>query len=300
MFISGCSLNNSKADSKDNAKSFKDSQGNVISLAKPFQRIVSLAVSTDEILLELVPLENIVGVTKSTVRGELSNTVAKAKLVPNLVDVNSPESVYKVQPDLVIIPDFVRKDVVSTLKEMGTTVFVYKKANNYAEVKQNILDISKVVGKNPQPLLQYMDDKLQFLDNKLKNIPDKSRKRMVYLMSGGIYCNPHSPFQDMCKYAGLKDATLELNINKKTHLSKEEMIKLNPDIIIVPDFNWDGKTFTDAKIKAVLEDSAYRDVKAVKNKQVFAIKGNHLYCLSHHIVDASEDLARVAYPELFK
>lgn len=145
-----------------------------------------------------------------------------------------------------------------------------------------------------------MENKQKVLDTKLKAIPETSKKRIVYLMSNGIYCNPQSPFQDMCKYAGLKDASLELGIDKKTLLSKEEMIKLNPDIIFVPDFNWDGKKDTSGKLKDILDDKAYQNVKAVKNRQVFGIPGRHLYALSHYIIDASEDMARYAYPELFK
>lgn len=300
ILLVGCSQQSDKVGNNVDATTIKDSMGNVISLGKPFQRVASLAVSSDEMILDLLPLENIVGVTTSTMRGELSNAVSKAKLVANKLEVNSPESIYKVKPDLVIIPDFVKKEVIATLQDMGITVFVYKRAHSFAEVRENIVDVARVVGKDPQPLLNYMDSKQQSLNSKLKDIPESSKKRIVYLMSGGIYCNPKSPFQDMCKYAGLKDASLELGIAQKTHLSKEEMIKLNPDIIFVPDFNWDGKSDTSTKIKEILEDKAYQDVKAIKNRQVFGIPGKHLYCLSHYIVDASEDMARFAYPELFK
>jgi len=265
-----------------------------------YQRVVSLSVGSDEILMELLPPNNIAGISASSLRPELGNAVAKAKLIKHTVEVNSPESILKVQPDLVIIPDFVRAEVIASLKDMGIKVFVYPKQNSFEEIRQSIKAIAKVLNKKPEPLLKYMDTRLEALDKKLQQIPMAQRKRIVYLMANGIYANPKSTYQDICRYAGVKDATMELGYTKKTFLSKEQMVKLNPDAIIVTDFNWDGKSETKAKIADILQDEAYKEVKAVQNKQVFAIPGAHIYALSHHIVHASEDLARAVYPELFK
>lgn len=277
----------------------EENTDNISITNKKYTRIVSLSVSSDEILLELLPTENIVGVTASTIRPELSNCVEKAKKVGNIVQVNSPESIFNLKPDLVIIPDFVRTEIIKTLKDMGITVYIYRKPLTFGQVKETIQDIAQKVGKDPKILLSYMESKEKYLQDHLQNLPESSKKRIVYLMGTGIYANPNSSFQDICRYAGVKDATRELNLKAKANLPKEQMLRLDPDIIIVPDFNWDGKSDTKAKIKAILEDEAYRSVKAVKNKEVYAIKGAHLYSLSHHIIDCAEDIAKVAYPERF-
>jgi len=268
--------------------------------SKDYKRVVSLSVSSDEIVLDLIAPDKVAGISTSSLRPELANSIAKANLVKNTVDVNSPESILRVQPDLVIIPDFVREEVRSSLKDMGIRTFVYPKQNSFAEIKESIKAIAKELGKDPEPLLKQMDSRLKVLQEKLKAIPENKRKRIVYLMSTGIYANPKSTFQDICKYAGVKDATMELGYAKKTYLSKEQMVKLNPDVILVADFNWDGKSETKAKIDNILQDAAYKDVKAIQNKQVFGIPGAHIYSLSHYIVGASEDVAKAVYPELFK
>lgn len=269
-------------------------------VSKEYQRVVSISVSSDEIIMDLLPAEKIAGISASSLRPELGNSLTKAKQIKNTVDINSLESILRVQPDLVVIPSFVREEVRNSLKDMGINIFVYPKQNSFEEIRQSIRGIAHELGKDPQPLLNYMDKRIAALDKRLQLIPANKRKRIVYLMNNGIYANPHSPFQDICKYAGVTDAAMELGYTKKTFLSKEQMVKLNPDAILVADFNWDGESETKAKIDNILNDEAYRDVKAVQNKQVFAIPGAHIYALSHYIIGASEDVAKAVYPELFK
>lgn len=300
LCLVGCGASQKSPKQAVNKRVVTDCQGVKVSVPEHPQRVVSLAVSSDEMLLELLPPENIVGITKSTDRKELSNAVEKAKLIKGRIDPSSPESILKLQPDLVIVPNFVRQEVISTLRDTGLIVYVYPKQNSFAEVKASIKELAQLVNRKPDKLLSYMEQKEALLRDRLKGIADKDRKRAVYLMTNGVYSNPNSPYQDICRYAKVVDASMELKLGKKTHLSKEQLVKLNPEVIIVTDFNWDGKTETSAKIRDILEDKALKEVRAVKDKKIVALPGSHIYALSHHIIDASEDLARAVYPECFK
>lgn len=282
------------------AEKTKDDIKNGSASVKSYQRVVSLAASSDEIIMDLLPPDRIAGITTGSLRPELGNSVAKAKKIKNTVDINSPESILRVQPDIVIIPNFVKDEIKTSLKEMGIKTFIYPKQYTFADIQETIKAIAKELGENPEPLIKEMDLKIEALQEKLKKVPDNKRKRVVYLMTNGIYANPESIFQDVCRYAGVVDAAMELGYKTKTFLSKEQMVKLNPDAILVADFNWDGKSDTKTKIDSILNDEAYKDVKAIKNKQVFGIPGAHFYCLSHYIINASEDIARFVYPELFR
>ena len=50
---------------------------------------------------------------------------------------------------------------------------------------------------------------------------------------------------------------------------------------------------------AVMNDPAYRDVKAVRNKQIKFVSDKYRYVASQHIVDAIENIAHAVYPEIF-
>lgn len=297
--LAGCG-NTGKTTNEAAGRIVTDYQGKQVKLPSKPQKVVSLSVSSDEILLELLPANRIAALTNSMDRMEISNALEKAKQVKARIDPGSPESILKLQPDLVIVPDFIRPEVISTLRDTGLTVYVYHKPNSFAEVKKTIKELAGLVEEKPDLLLNYMEQKEKVLAQALGQRKGQPFKRAVYLMTNGAYSNPHSPYQDICKYAGVEDATMELKLGKKTFLSKEQLVKLNPEVIIVTDFNWDGKTETEAKIKAILEDPAYKNIKAVRDKQIVAIPGAHIYSLSHHIIDASEDLARRVYPQCFK
>lgn len=299
LVLLGCGQGEKKSQTTT-GKVVTDYQGKQVKLPAKPQKVVSLSVSSDEILLELLPANRIAALTSSMDRAELSNALEKAKQVKARIEPGSPESILKLQPDLVIVPDFIRPEVISTLRDTGLTVYVYHKPNSFGEIKNTIKEIAGLVGEKPEPLLNYMEQKEKLLEQALKARKGQPPKRAVYLMANGAYSNPHSPYQDICKYAGVADATMELKLGKKTFLSKEQLVKLNPEVIIVTDFNWDGKTATAAKIKAILEDPAYKNIRAVQEKQIVAIPGAHIYSLSHHIIEAAEDLAHKVYPQCFQ
>lgn len=296
----GCGDSSKPTEKQQGYKIVTDKQGKTVKLPQAPKRVVSLSVSTDEMLLELLPTEHIAGLTKSIDRREISNVQEKAKKVKQRIDPNSAESILKLQPDLVIVPDFIRPEVINTLRDVGIAVYVYHKPNSFNEIKATIKEIGDLLNKDSSVLISYMEKKEAFLRDKLGKIPSKDKKRAVYLMANGVYSNPSSTYQDICFHAGVLDASMELKLGKKAFLSKEQLVKLDPEIIIITDFNWDGKTETDKKIKAILEDPAYSGIKAVRNKQIVAIPGAHIYSLSHYVIDASVDLAKAIYPDCFK
>ena len=51
--------------------------------------------------------------------------------------------------------------------------------------------------------------------------------------------------------------------------------------------------------RELMEDPAYRNVKAVKNRKMVYVSDRYRYVASHHIVDAVENIAYAVYPELF-
>ena len=78
------------------------------------------------------------------------------------------------------------------------------------------------------------------------------------------------------------------------------MLELNPDLILTPSWDYSKKGDPDDFRRRILENPTYKDMNAVKNKQVFKIHDNYLYSTSQYTVKAVEELAQLAYPEAFK
>jgi iron complex transport system substrate-binding protein len=83
-------------------------------------------------------------------------------------------------------------------------------------------------------------------------------------------------------------------------LSKEKMVELNPNILIVPSWSYDAKQDPAQFAAAIKNDPALANINAVQNNRIYALPEKHLSCTSQYIVLGVEDLARAAYPQLFQ
>lgn len=279
-----------------------DSTGTKLAINEKPQRVISLSISTDEIILDLLPPERIAGITKLADQPSISNVVDKAKKIPNRVYGNSPESLLKLKPDLIILPDFIKPEVITTLRDFGLKVYVYKTQKNIDEVRKIIRDIGKLVGEEQkaQVLIDGMNQRLAKIQSRLKDIPEDKQKRIIYIRSNGAYYMKESSFHDICRYAAAKDATIDLKLDQAGPVGKEQIVLLNPDAFIVVDYNYDGRHAAAIHVKEILSDPAYHNTKAYKNKEIYVLPGNHMLGLAHYIAYGVEDMAKVLYPERFE
>ena len=103
-----------------------DDMGTEIVLHEKPQRIVSLNLGTDEILLALAPPEQIAALSSYVDDAGLSCMAEAAKAVSVKLHDKSPERVLAQHPDLVLTTDSVPKELVASMRDLGLTVFVSK------------------------------------------------------------------------------------------------------------------------------------------------------------------------------
>lgn len=298
----GCSQKKKEEPIGAIGKVVVDSTGTKLALEDKPQRVISLSISTDEIVLDLLPPERIAGITTLADKPSISNVVEKAKLVPNRVYGNSPESLLKHKPDLIILPDFIKPEVITTLRDFGLKVYVYKTQKNLKDVRKIIRDIGMLVGEETKAegLIKAMDQRVNFVQSRLQTIPKEKYKRVAYIRSNGAYYSKESSFHDICRHAAAKDATLDLHLGQAGPVGKEQLVLLNPDAFIVVDYNYDGRHAAEKMVKEIMEDPAYHNTTAYKNKAIYVLPGAHMLGLAHYIAYGIEDMARALYPERFK
>lgn len=302
LFCSGCGEQKKIAVPEQNTKVVVDATGTRLEIKQKPQRVISLSISTDEIILDLLPPERIAGITTLADKPSISNVVEKAKKIPNRVYGNSPESLLKQKPDLVILPDFIKPEVIRTLRDFGLKVYVYKTQKNLEDVRKIIKDIGMLVGEEikAEGLIKEMNRRVDAIQVKLKDIPEEKYKRIAYMRSNGAYYSKESSFHDICRHVAAKDATLDLKLAKNDFVSKEQLVLLNPDVFIVVDYNYDGKHAAEKMVKEITEDPAFHNTTAYKNKAIYVLPGAHMLGLAHYIAYAVEDMGKVLYPERFK
>ena len=262
--------------------------------AKKYNHIVSLTLSGDEMLLGLVPENRIAGLSgKINEDKEISNIVDKAKKFTKVE--GNEEVLMSLEPDLIIVADWLSKRITDIGAITGAKVYFYKTPNSYEEQKKLIRDLANLVEEkeNGEKLIKNMDDRLKALQNKIAKNYKGAKPRILMYTSFGTTSGKNTTFNDMVKLINGVNVVAEAGIDGFKDISKEKVIELNPDIIIVPI----AKKYDNVnKIsKLFFEDPSFRNVKAIKNKKVYFIQYKDITPTSQYMINSIEELAKVVY-----
>lgn len=296
LLPTGCKQNKENAETSTHGYTVTDAQGVTLHFdAKP-QRIVSLSISTDEILLDLVDSKRIVALSKLADDPGISNIATQAQNIQGRATGESAELLLALNPDVLLVPDFTKAETIQALRDMQLKVYVYKTPHDITSVRKCISNLGMVVGENEraQKLIDKMDKRLQEIS---QAIGQPSQEKSVIFMrdNGGAYYSPQSSFNEICRYAKVRNALTGLHYDKPMDISQEEVIRLNPDAFLLSDWNYDGKHDANIAKKALLDNPSYQSTKAIQNKEIYILPSAHLLAVSQYTVEAVADLARVAY-----
>lgn len=297
LLCGGCSRKRTARAPEPVLYTVTDATGHKVPLAHKPTRIISLSISTDEILLDLVAPSRIAAVTKYADDGGISNVVDKAKQVQGRIYDTNPEAILALKPDVIILPDFTSQDTVQSLRDMQLAVYVYKTPSDLAGIKACITELGRVVGeeKRAAQLLAGMDADLAKLKARLGNIPLDKQKRVIFMGEKGAYYSPDHSFNDICAQAQVRNALAELKLNKQLTIAHEEIVRLNPDAFVLS--GWINKDEQEPAALAhnLRHDASFSTVQAVRDDAIYTLPAKHLLCLSQYIVEAPKDLAVAVY-----
>ena len=261
---------------------------------KKYNHIVSLTLSGDEMLLGLVSENRIAGLSgKINEDKEISNIVDKAKKFPKVE--SNEEVLISLNPDLIIAADWITKKIDDIGATIGAKVYYYKTPSNYEEQKKVIRDLANLVEEkeNGEKIIKNMDNRLKALQNKIVKNYKGAKPRILMYTSFGTTSGKNTTFNDMVKLINGVNVVAEAGVDRFKDISKEKIIELNPDIIIVPI----AKKYDNvAKVsKLFFEDPSLKNVKAVKNKKVYFVQYKDITATSQYMIDNIENLAKVVY-----
>ena len=302
--VAGCFKDVSKAEMERGEASVRtwiDAQGEMVRLSSKPQRIISCSISTDEILLGLTDTSRIAALSVLADDPGISNLVDEAKKVKNRVDLRSVEPILALKPDLVLAPDFVKPEIVQSLRDLNIPVFVYRTPKTIADVEGVIEQFAQVIGEEGRgkEMVREMERRLSRVRKKVSRIPPAEQKRAVLIRPNGAYFSPQNSISDIYHQAGIKDAMQELSYEKPMPVPQEAIVRLDPDLFFIVNWNYDGRHDPDLQRRAIMENPSYKTTKAVRNGQIQKLHGAYILSLSQYIVAAVEEVAQLSYPEIF-
>jgi iron complex transport system substrate-binding protein len=200
------------------------------------------------------------------------------------------EQVIASRPDLVLMASYTDQNVVNQIEQAHIPAYEFNDFNSIGDIERNIEVVGQLVG-NPttaRRLVQSMKNQIQRVKNAVKN---QKKLRVLDYSSYGYVAGRSTTVNDVIVDAGGINAAASLNGWQK--VTDEEIVKLNPDVIIDAD---DDSSF----INKILSDPALKTVAAVKHRRVYAVKGADLSSVSQYVTKGVQDVAKLLYPKAFK
>lgn len=280
----------------------KDSAGTPVTIAAKPAKIVSLPLGISEMLLSLIDKSAIAAMSYYVDDPVVSNVAELAKGVGQRLDSNA-EKIIALQPDLVIVDSWAQAEFIKQLRDANLTVFVVNLPSNVEEQKETLKLLGNITdsASKADEVINWMDRKLKEVSDKLAGLKEEDRLTIIDYSEMGTTSGKGTNFDDIVTRAGLINPVSGEGLEGWPELSKELIVKYNPDIINLPSWYYDSsKASFDSLSKVIREDKALAGVKAIKNGRILSVPYNHLSSPSQYSVLGIEDMAKAAYPQLFK
>lgn len=278
-----------------------DNKGYALMLPQKPQRIVSLTIASDEILLALVPASRIAALTYLADNPAISNVTEQAAQVPVKIRA-SVEAVVAMRPDLVLVPDWLPEELPRTLRDTGLNVYVFTAGQSISDIRKNIRDIAQAVGETEKgaAAVDAMDSVLQEVAAKVGSIPDEKRPVVARVTTMGGSGGAGTSFDDICRHAGVRNAGTLVGLSATASLSQEQILQTDPDLFLLPAWDYTAKTDLQRLREQIEKDPALQTVKAIRNRRLVQISDKYLFSTSQYIAEGVRQLAIAAYPEIFR
>ena len=312
--LSGCSPSpQSQSSSKTNAAQSKqetnttgsysvtDLTGTKVTFPSKPKRILTFAMYTDQIVLGLVTSDHLVGINTLMDDPVLSNVVPIAKRITKKIGDPGAEEVLSMKPDVVIVSDWTQAEKIQSMRDLGLKVVSVKSPETIQDAKEAVSQVAAAIGEpeKGKQLIGMMDKKLAEIREKTSKIKPEQRKNIVLLSLMTAYGGTGCAYDDACREANVINGIAAAGLKTGQQLTKEMLIKINPDIMLMPVYNDRGNYDTQAFIDSYLKDPSLRTVKAIKEKQLIYPREQFIYNCSQDIVYCVQEIARVAYGEEF-
>jgi len=271
-----------------------DALGRALTLDAPPQRIASVSLGADEILLPLVGPERLLGVSYMAPDPALSNVADALDGVPRADLSGDPELLISLDADLVVLAAYNNPAALSQLLDADVPVFVLGNFNTLDDIRANIRLLGVVTGTEirAEALIAQMDARLDAVH---AAVAGQTPVRVLYYEPGGITYGPGSTVDQIITLAGGVNVVAEAGLGPYPLVDAEFVIAADPDVILLG--GWPGAA--DDPLAAFLANPAFAHLRAVQAGRVVPIRDAHLTNVSQHLAAGVEDVARALYPAAF-
>lgn len=273
-----------------------DRAGAPITLPAKVERIISMAPSTTEILIDLGLADKIIAADTNTQKDGLLK-----QDIPYF-DMMKPdaEKLIALKPDVVFISGMSNakgNTPFSPLIDAGICVVNIPSSSSIEAVYLDIAYIAAAVkqeGKGAK-IIANMKKEIEAVQKKGAAIA-QDKKKTVYFEIGAapyMYSLGTGTFiNEMIEIIGAQNILADQK--SWIAVSDEMVLAKDPDVILT------NVSYIPNPIDEIMARSGWASLKAVKGKKVFGIDTNSSSRPNHNIIKALKEMAKAVYPEIYK
>lgn len=275
----------------------KDRAGNEIEVPKNINRIISMAPSTTEILLDLGLGDKIIAVDLNAKR--MKGNKGLGNDVPEF-DMMTPdiEKLASLKPDIVFTSGMSnlegKADPYKPLRDLGVCVAHIPTSYSIEDIKSDIIFIAELTktSDKAKELAEVIDTEVDNIAQIGKNIKEKKTVYFevaaapnMYSFGSGVFLN------EILELVGatniFKDQKSWINVND------ESIVAANPDVVLT------NVNYIDDPIGEIKSRKGWENIKAVKNNDVYYIDSDASTLPNHNFVKAMKEIAKAIYPDKY-
>jgi iron complex transport system substrate-binding protein len=250
--------------------------------AGPAQRIVSLNLCTDELLLRLAP-EKTASVTWLSLSPSGSNVSDLAARVP--INHGLAEQVIAAEPDLVLAGTFTARIAVGMIRHTAIPVVEFSPPRSFDEARRNIRDVATLVGAEDKgrALIEEIDRRVAAVAAKTRSV----RPTAVVLNPNGATVGQGSLADQVMTAAGFDNIAAKLRTDNYAQIPLEVVALHKIDVLIV-------SAARDGPPAMATEALRHPLLSQLKQTRIVVLPGRLWTCAGPGVADAAERLSAVA------
>lgn len=208
------------------------------------------------------------------------------------------KAIAALKPDIVIVEDDDgTTDLVRPLREAGIKVALLRAPKTVKEVEDQTRNVGQLLGRadKAESLITTMMNYIRDTESLRFARRDDPKKTVAVYNENGLYGAPDTLIQDMLKYVNVDNAATKAGVKWSYMGKKDDLIKVDPDVIIVPTDVKAAGFNRDAVLNSYYNDPALKNVKAIKNKKVVIISNEAMMAKTYHIGRGIYNMAQFVY-----
>lgn len=206
--------------------------------ARP-QRIVSLNLCADQLVLQLADRHQVVAVSELAHDPRMSMLAERARGIPGVR--GDAESILRLRPDLVLVGRYTTRYTAQMLRQLGVRVVEVPLANSLHEVAIQTMVVAEAVARpeRGRALVARMQQEVQAL--RAARAQESATLQPVAAERSwmGYGSGTGTMFDELLQLAGYRNAAAMAGLRGYGYLPMERLVATQPDLLLTPDYGRD-------------------------------------------------------------